>query len=172
MPDEVGHSLIPQPVSVPDGAPPFDDALPAGAVTPDELQDLYPENVSLPESPAGSADPGPWPSQIAMALAEALSGARPVGQIVPWTTIQARKRISQLGPMLADQRRPHLRRLIVNSPAADVLELSLVVGYGDRVRAVAVRLERRPPCPAAARHTPPARRHPADLWYCTAIEAA
>src|SRR5262249_59070775 len=55
---------------------------------------------------------GSWPSQFAQVLAEILSGSRPAKQLTPWTTEQARKRISQLGPMLATTRQPRVRRVI------------------------------------------------------------
>ena len=53
------------------------------------------------------------------------------------------------------------------APSAGVVEMSVVVGFGPRVRALAVRLERTPPRPAAAGQ--PARQ---ARWLCTAVEAA
>ncbi|HVB41582.1 MAG TPA: Rv3235 family protein [Streptosporangiaceae bacterium] len=132
--------------------------------------------------------PSPWPGQFAQVLAETLVGSRPAEQIVPWTTEQARKRISQLGPLLATSHRPRVRRVIITSPARGVLEMTVILALGARVRALAVRLERMPPPerhdrtfrppPAAGR--PPGRpatqttRRPPEAagWYCTAIEAA
>jgi hypothetical protein len=127
-------------------------------------------------------------------LAETLAGSRPADQITPWTTEQARRRISQLGPMLATAHRPRVRRVIVSSPASGVLEMTVIVGLGSHVRAVAVRLERasgQPPGEPSAlggsRNAQPARtdrayrpdsrgayRRPAGSaeWLCTAIEAA
>lgn len=171
MPDDTSPTApAPRAFRVPDWAPPFDDAPPHDDAPPD---DALPREGPLP--PAADSDqdpegengavrrllslsaPDPWPSQFAQALAEALGGTRPAGQLLPWTTVQARKRISQLGPMLATSARPRLRRVIANSPADGVLELAIVASYGSRVRAVAVRLE---------------RARPAARWYCTAIEAA
>ena len=124
-------------------------------------------------------------------LAETLAGSRPADQIMPWTTEQARRRISQLGPVLATAYQPRVRRVIVSSPASGVLEMTVIVGLGSHVRAVAVRLERastRPPSEPSAhggtRPTQPGRpwrsdnraanRRPASSseWLCTAIEAA
>ncbi len=98
---------------------------------------------------------GTWPSQFAQVLSETLAGSRPASQLTPWTTEQARKRISQLGPMLAPRgapggrpprtampRRPRVRRVIVTSPADGVLEMTVIVDTGSRARALAVRLER------------------------------
>lgn len=128
-----------------------------------------------PDSPP-AAPPDPWPSHFAQALAEALAGTRPPGQLTPWTTIQARKRITRLAPMLASPQRPRLRRVIASSPAPDVLELAIVINDGPRVRAIAARLERHPTpapdqalAPRATTAHPPA---PEPRWTCTAIEAA
>lgn len=181
-------------VPIPDGAPPFDDeepgpgSLPVPLLAddrPDQDGPLAPRPLA-PRLPGRPADP--WPSHFAQALAEALGGTRPATQLVPWTTIQTRKRINQLSPRLATSQRPRLRRLIVTSPAADVLEMALVISFGPRVRAVAVRLERGGPArvadpscadpsdvgrPAGPRPTqPPGRPGRADRWYCTAVEAA
>jgi hypothetical protein len=108
-------------------------------------------------------------------LAETLAGSRPASQIVPWTTQQTRRRISQLGPMLCAGHRPRVRRVIVTSPACGVLEMTVVVAVGDHVRAFAVRMEQAPSVAGQAR--PPtgprdAYRRTRSDWLCTAIEAA
>ncbi len=104
-----------------------------------------------------------WPSQFAQVLSETLAGSRPAQQLTPWTTEQARKRIRQLGPMLATDQRPKVRRVLTSAPAAGVLEMTVVVGFGSRVRAVALRLEREQSKPY---------RPGGDRWCCTAIESA
>jgi Family of unknown function (DUF6459) len=106
---------------------------------------------------------GDWPSQFAQVLSETLAGSRPAQQLTPWTTEQARKRIRELGPMLATDQRPKVRRVLTSAPAAGVLELTAVVGFGPRVRALALRLEREQPEPS---------RPGSDRWCCTAIESA
>jgi hypothetical protein len=99
-------------------------------------------------------------------LAETLAGSRPQRQIQPWTTQQAREHIQRLGPRMASVQRPRVRRVVTYRPASDVMEMAVVVGFGSRVRALAVRLER-----SAA--TPPASLgEPAGRWVCTAVEAA
>jgi hypothetical protein len=142
-------------------------------------------------SPVRSSDAGPWASQFAQVLTETLAGSRPPGQIVPWTTEQTRRRISQLGPLLASAQRPRVRRVIVTSPASDVLEMAIVAGFGPRVRALAVRLERtqalqpghaqrpsQPPqndhssAPATGLTNRTRRQDRPGRWYCTAVEAA
>lgn len=104
-----------------------------------------------------------WPGRFAQVLAETLAGSRSQGQIEPWTSAATRRRIRQLGPMLTAGAAPRIRRVVTMRPAADVVEMTVVVGFGDRVRALAVRLERE-------------RQRDRDQigtrWVCTAIEAA
>jgi hypothetical protein len=111
----------------------------------------------------GPGEGGGWPSQFAQVLAETLAGSRPAQQLTPWTTEQTRRRIRQLGPMLATDQRPKLRRVMTSAPAAGVLEMTAVVGFGPRVRVLAVRLEREAPRPYRQR---------GSRWCCTAIESA
>ncbi len=164
--------------AVPDTAPPYDDELSAGQRLPETAGQ---DTESHPESRAADHDgshhqdrndddsgpptgqPGSWPSQFAQVLAETLAGSRPARQLTPWTTEQARRRIRQLGPMLATDQRPRVRRVVTSSPASDVLELAAVVGFGPRVRLLAIRLEREQPRPY---------RQGGDGWCCTAIESA
>jgi hypothetical protein len=103
-------------------------------------------------------DPGSWPGQFAQILAETLAGSRPAQQLRPWTTEHARRRIRQLGPVLATGQRPRVRRIMTSAPASGVLELTAVVGFGPRVRVLALRLER----DEAGR----------GRWCCTAIDSA
>jgi len=119
-------------------------------------------------------------------LAETLAGSRPAQQIVPWTTEQARDHIQRLGAQLASGQQPRVRRVVTSRPCSDVLEMTAVVGFGARVRALAVRFERTGPAPAdggspwGAGGPAPAAGRPtwgggsglATGWLCTAIEAA
>jgi hypothetical protein len=105
-------------------------------------------------------------------LAETLAGARPPGQIVPWTTQRARSNIQRLGPTLTAgqptaRQRPLVRRVVTSRPSCDVLEMTVIVGFGPRIRALAVRLERSTPRSAA-----PGQAARAARWLCTAVEAA
>jgi hypothetical protein len=137
-----------------------------------------------------------WPSRFAQVLAETLAGSRPPRQIEPWTTQQAREHIHRLGPRMASVQRPRIRRVVTYRPASDVMEMAVVVGFGPRVRALAVRLERSASSPACgsggsagpgmtvSRGRPavssgiagpgePARHgEPGGRWVCTAVEAA
>ena len=185
------------PVSVPDAAPPFDDAVawpatwPVWPGQPPAIRVATPGDPATPGAaapatarPAQPPEHGPWPSNFAQVLAETLVGSRPPGQLTPWTTEQTRRKISQLGPLLATSQRPRVRRVIVTCPAPDVLEMTIIVHLGPRVRALAVRLERarnpesaRGPQPTrtSERGTPRAttgRPGQPDRWCCTAVEAA
>jgi hypothetical protein len=191
LPDAVAVRLL----LVPDSAPPYDDRpggadhrdRPSGSPTSDEPSEsherLAPPGTGAPPAPSAHherpAPPGPgprrgervtatpWPSQFAQVLAETLAGSRSQGQIAPWTTDQARRRIRQLGPMLAAGAAPRVRRILTSRPAAGVVEMTVIVGCGPKVRALAVRLER---------DSPPGGRPGRDTrdagWICTAVEAA
>jgi hypothetical protein len=151
-------------VQVPDSLPPYDGepAASLAAATGPASPDTDPDGPETPGSGrlTGRAVPGPdgWPSQFAQVLAETLAGARPARQLTPWTTEQTRDRIRELGPTMASGQRPRLRRVMTSAPAADVLEVTAVVGFGARVRVLALRLERAGPGAAG--------------WQCTALESA
>lgn len=202
LPDAVAIHII----AVPDAAPPYDDALPetrrrqpASSSNAADVGRAIAAVAAASRVPAGrpgqSQFAGHWPSQFAQVLAETLAGSRSPSQLAPWTTQQTRRRISQLGPVLSTAHRPRVKRVIVTSPAGGVLEMTVIVGLGTRVRALAVRLERtrtsrvddtferfdadRQPADqqepqAAVPRGQSARRSPADHpgWICTAVEAA
>src|ERR1700691_1133102 len=170
LPDAAAVRLV----VVPDSAPPFDDGRavsPAGRREPPEPLRAR-ERLGTPE-PGRDRDrdrkaaAAGWPSQFAQVLAETLAGSRPQGQITPWTTDQARRLIRQLGPMLAAGPVPRVRRVLASQPAEGGVEMTVVVGCGPRIRALAVRLEQeRPHRAGRGRDTSTAG------WVCTAIEAA
>ena len=180
-----GHRPLPDPAAVrlclvPDSAPPYDDEVPSGE--PDRGRDTSGPATGEPVEgrpvrgkpvrgkpttgrPATATAPA-WPSRFAQVLAETLAGSRPPGQIEPWTTQQAREHIRRLGPRMASVQRPRVRRVITYRPASDVMEMAVVVGFGSRVKALAVRLERSAVSPPAGLGQPGGR------WVCTAVEAA
>jgi Family of unknown function (DUF6459) len=188
-----GRRPLPDPAAirlylVPDPAPPYDVDVPAAepggrglpawarggsdrAGEPGHTEPGHrePERRTEPgHGEPGHAPPPPgWQSRFAQALAETLAGSRPPRQLVPWTTQQALDRIQRLGPRLASGQRPRVRRVLTSRPAADVLEMTVVVGFGPRVNALAVRLERSWPCSPGRPGEPSAAR-----WVCTAVEAA
>jgi hypothetical protein len=134
-------------------------------------------------APGLDAD-GDWARQFARLLTEALSGARPVRQILPCTSERARIQLHALMPLFGGGQRPRLLRVIATRPARDVIEMTVIAGLGTRTRALAVRLQRadpveRPPAwltPAdsAGQHQVSAlpARPAAPRWLCTDIEAA
>jgi hypothetical protein len=69
--------------------------------------------------------------------------------------------------MLAAGTAPRVRRVVATRPAPGVVEMTVVVGCGTRVRAIAVRLERQ-----ESRRATAGRHAAAGKWVCTAIEAA
>jgi uncharacterized protein DUF6459 len=166
---------------IPDPAPPYDadssGARPAAAAAggeaasgsgrQEEAGDGTGERNATGERRPGATLPPGWLSRFAQVLAETLAGSRPAAQMVPWTTEMARSHIQRLGPQLASAQRPRVRRVVTFQPASDVLEMTVVVGFGPRVRALAVRLERAGTPPEAGRSRPGASR-----WLCTAVEAA
>jgi hypothetical protein len=99
-------------------------------------------------------------------LAEALAGSRPPRQLVPWTTERARDRIRQLGPLLSAGQQPRIRRVMICYPTADAMEMAVVVVFGQRVHALALRLERHGGQAGAGRAARP------GSWLCVAVEAA
>ncbi len=141
-----------------------------------------PDGAGSPYPPQTSAHPGPpvprapadspvlppgWPSRFAQVLAETLAGSRPPRQLAPWTTERARDRIRRLGPQLSAGQQPRVRRVVTSRPTADAVEMTVVVGFGMRVHALAVRLERAGCAPATAGQAARAGR-----WLCVAVEAA
>jgi hypothetical protein len=66
--------------------------------------------------------------------------------------------------MLQADTRPRVRRVLTSVPRAGVVEMTVIVGIGARVRAMAVRLEYAEPGPRADGRE--------QRWLCTAIEAA
>ncbi len=134
-------------IAVPPDAPPYDDA-PRPRSSQRRLRSrggTPPLAVAGPDAFGGQPEQlpyGRWPSQFAQVLAETLAGTRPQKQLAPWTTDQARKRISQLSATLATAQQPRLKRVIVRSPADGVVEMTVIVWLGARACALAVRLER------------------------------
>ena len=176
-------------VTVPAGWPPYDcethgAACPVThrAIATDPQADGYaPEPAGppglagrsgpvTPPEPAGLREPaGPaplWPRQFAQVIVEILAGSRPSRQLIPWTTDRVRVKLDGLTRLFTPDQRPRLRRIMTSQPAVSVVEMTMVVGFGPRSRALALRFDHRPARPAApGRPARPAR------WLCTEIEA-
>ena len=177
-----GRRPLPDPVAVrlcriPDPAPPYDIEAPPSTrpAAPGGDAPALPDDPRPRQGypgPAPSGFPG-WPSRFAQVLAETLAGSRPPDQMVPWTTELARVHIRRLGPRLASGQRPRVRRVVTFHPTSDVMEMTVVVGFGVRVRALAVRLERADPPPQpSTQQRPTSCRPDTPRWLCTAVEAA
>ena len=196
LPAAPGPSAIPRPLPdpaavrlclIPDSAPPYDAEVAAAGQAPvgqgraeprapgagsssGTPGTAHPRGPFAPPgtrgAPGASWSPG-WPGQFAQVLAETLAGSRSPRQLVPWTTERALDRIQRLGPQLSCGQQPRIRRVVTCHPTADTMEMTVVVGFGQRIHALAVRLERTGSRPAAAgRAAPPGR------WLCTTVEAA
>jgi hypothetical protein len=138
-----------------------------------------------------------FPRQFGILLVEALAGARPVRQLMPWLSSRGGAQLRRLLPLFAGGPQPRVLRLLTASPAPDVVEMTIVVETGQRARALAIRLERAKPreatglrettghrestgLPEATRlrastgllETTVRRGKPAAQWLCTDIEAA
>ena len=121
----------------------------------------------LSARPAAAADPvAARPRQLAVVIVEVLAGVRPDRQLVPLATDRVRARAGNLAPLLASGRRPRIARIVMSRPADRVVEMTVVVTFGVRSRALAMRFEHMPARPGAPGW--PAR--PAR-WLCTALEA-
>jgi Family of unknown function (DUF6459) len=162
--------------TVPDSAPPYDDEL-AAASGPAQPGGRPARDAPRPATvghPAGGRVPGvagggepALPSQFARVLVETLAGTRPPRQLTSWTTERARSRIQRMGPLLTAGQPARLRRVVARHPAADVIEMTVLLSVGPQIRALAVRLEHTAPRPASlGRPTRPGR------WLCTQVEAA
>jgi hypothetical protein len=163
-------------VKVPGAAPRFDCEVVPGAtaaVPPPGWDSL--ELPALPQWPVAGTGPSPesvrkpeaapepdgWTGQFARLLTETMTGARPMRQLQPWLTGNARVHLIKATPALTCGQRPRVLRVLASWPADSVAELSIIVGLGPRTKALAVRLEKTAPKPGQ----PP-------RWLCTDIEAA
>lgn len=177
LPDPAGVRLH----AVPDSAPPYDDELLVlNASTRDPASAGHPaarggpprppagdqRAASQPPQTAGRGEPV-LPSQFARVLVETLAGTRPPRQLTSWTTERARSRIQRMGPLLTAGQPARLRRVVARHPAADVIEMTVLLSVGPQIKALAVRLEHTAPRPASrGRPTRPGK------WLCTQVEAA
>jgi hypothetical protein len=117
-------------------------------------------------APGGAGTTAAWPRQFAQVMVEILAGVRPQRQLATWTTDRVRARIRHLGPVLAADQRPRIQRVVTSRPAASVVEMTVVVSFGPRSRALAMRLEY-----VAARQGAPGLPARPARWLCTELEA-
>ena len=190
------RGVNPRLVKVPDAAPPYDcqihgarcparcpgqtvaatvDGAPAAlapqlAPPPGGAPSLGAPSLGAPSGGApsgGAADlTSAWPRQLAVVIVEVLAGVRPERQLVALATDRVRARVAGLAPLLACDRRPRITRIVTSRPAARVVEMTVVVNFGPRSRALALRVEH-----VAARPAAPGWPGRPARWLCTAIEA-
>jgi Family of unknown function (DUF6459) len=182
-------------VTVPDAAPPYDCPIHGARCTPRVPGRTVPDAVdrtaagrpAVLAQPTAAADPagadmagadmagagpagadpaGAWLRRLAVVIVEVLAGVRPDRQLVPLATDRVRARIRGLVPLLACDRRPRIARIVTSRPAARVVEMTVVVHFGVRSRALAMRFEQ-----VAARPASPGWPARPARWLCTAIEA-
>ena len=165
-------------IEVPGGWPPYDcEVHGAACAAAHEVTVTGPSAEPEPEAagpapalgagrPADVADPAiAWSRQFAQVIAEILGGARSPRQLAPWTTERVRDRISLLTQTLAPGQKPRIRRIVTSRPTAGVVEMTVVLSFGPRSRALALRLEHR-----SARRPAPGRPGRPARWLCTEIE--
>ncbi len=192
--EPAGHGLSAlRLVPVPDTGPPFDGDLPAGAAAAaprpagagapvyarDWAGGAVPDGHGRARATAGAGGEGragaspaddDWSRRFALLLTETLAGARPLRQLLPWTTERTRAHLDKLMPLFGGGQRPRVQRVLMSRPTRDAIEMTVLVEVGARTRALAVRLERALQAPARLRQPVPGRTPP--RWLCTAIEAA
>jgi hypothetical protein len=167
-------------VKVPHAAPPYDCQIHGPGCSADADDEIGVPVVEVarveqpgapppaPDTPLrAAADPAAgWPRQFAVVIVEVLAGVRPDRQLVPLATDRVRARVRNLAPLLAADRRPRIARIVTSRPVDRVLEMTVVVNFGARSRALAMRFEHvaaRPAAPGWPRGrragcAPPSRR--------------
>ncbi len=117
-------------------------------------------------SPAAAGETTAWPRQFGQVIVEVLAGERAPRQLTAWATDHARAQVEALVRDLASVQRPRIQRIITSWPTAQVVEMTMVVRFGPRSRALALRFEQAP----ARKPAPGLPARPAR-WLCTEIEA-
>jgi hypothetical protein len=172
-------------LTVPDVWPPIDSPPAAAPEGQRPAGTTFAEQAgNRPAEQAGNrfgeqADGGhAWSRQFAVLLAEAMTGARPVRQILPWLSQRGTAHLYRLLPLFSGGQGARVQRIMTTQPSPDVIEMTLIVAVGPRTRALAVRLTRAEPTQRPQwRGKLPARTaepRPAASagWRCTDIEAA
>lgn len=108
-----------------------------------EVDDFGPQPTAREFLP----DPNLWAARLVQAIVEVTVGARPVGQLIRWTSTNVyesvQRRITHTDSMLGSARRVAaiVRSVHVSEPGDGVAEVCAVVQQGTRCRAMALRLE-------------------------------
>ena len=126
---------------------------------------LVPSGPPLASSAVESAAAAAWPRKFAQVIVEVLAGSRSPRQLVSCTTERVRAQINLLSQELGAGQRPRIRRIMTSRPTARVVEMTVVISFGPRSRALAMRFEHLP-----ARRPVPGLPGRPERWLCTAIE--
>jgi hypothetical protein len=91
-------------------------------------------------------EPKPWAGRLVQAIIEVTGGARPIGQLVRWTSTEVydavRRRCRSAAALEPSKRAGAIVRSIhVDEPVDGIAEVCAVIQHGGRCRAIALRLE-------------------------------
>lgn len=157
--------------AVPDAAPPYDCEVSDTAGPPPPRDAPGADSPALVPSAAATAiapacDPAAaLARQFAQAIIETVAGTRPFRQVIGSTTEQVQEQIRRLIPLLRTDSGPRVRRILTSKPDHDVVEVTVIAGFGPRTRALAMRFEQ-----TAARPSAPGLPTRPARWLCTDIE--
>lgn len=126
---------------------------------------LVPSGPPPASSAVKGAPAAAWPGKFAQVIVEVLAGSRSPRQLVSCTTERVREQIDLLSQELGAGQRPRIRRIMTSRPTARVVEMTVVISFGPRSRALAMRFEHLP-----ARRPAPGLPSRPERWLCTAIE--
>lgn len=100
-----------------------------------------------PTRAADLPDPRRWAAHIAQGLVEVMHGVRPPSQVMRWTSPEVYAVVARRGSRAGRRRtstgaahRTRVLRVHLCEPADDIVEASVVLVDGGRVRALALRL--------------------------------
>lgn len=88
--------------------------------------------------------PGPWAVRFVRVVLEVVSGDRPPGQLTGWTTPEIASRLARRAArMRRGGERPatSIRSVRVGQPRPGAAEVCVVIGWDERIRAIALRME-------------------------------
>lgn len=104
---------------------------------------LVPEHEHADHRPAALPDPRRWTAKLAQAAIESLAGRRPLQQLTRWTDEAVYRALVRRAASRATTSliRPQVRSIRICEVNDTVAEASIVLQYGPRASAVAVRLE-------------------------------
>ncbi len=137
--------------------PAFDDELPPGIARPGRHDRHLPfERVPAPlawrpplAGRTALPDPAPWSRRLLVGMIETAAGRRPLPQLAALLSPSVASGLGADFERAAGRGRPHwlhragVRSVHATQPSPGVAEIAATVDVGDRVRAVALRLETR-----------------------------